>query len=118
MRDNRRKIRQLRAKAASTTFPHERDALTAKADELEKKLGTEPPAPPPPSYASTAPQLSEDERRQNYVREVMRKMGMMHGYTGGGDPLNNPHFAVRERGAPVMPAPSTAPLPGEAKKIR
>jgi hypothetical protein len=36
----RRKIRQLRALAASTTFPAEAASATAKADKLEAALGT------------------------------------------------------------------------------
>jgi hypothetical protein len=35
----RRKIKQLRALAASTTFPAERDSANAKADALEAELG-------------------------------------------------------------------------------
>lgn len=42
MSDSRRRIEALRAKAASTTFPAEAQALRAKADELEASL------PPPP----------------------------------------------------------------------
>lgn len=37
MADRRRQIAALRAKAASTTFPAEAEALRAKADELEAK---------------------------------------------------------------------------------
>jgi hypothetical protein len=42
-----RRIRQLRALAASTTFEGERANAQAKADELEAQLVPEPPPEPP-----------------------------------------------------------------------
>lgn len=97
----RRKIEQLRAKAASTTFPHERSAFNAKADRLEAKLKTEPEASPF-EYAPAAP-MSADERLQNRIREAMRQHGAMHSFAVQGDPLKSPHFGVRIMGAPVLP---------------
>lgn len=54
MRDRRRTVEQLRAKARSTTFPAERDSLNAKADALEAKDS------PPPWRQRAQRQLLDD----------------------------------------------------------
>lgn len=65
--DKRIQIRQLRAKARSTTFPHEAAALNAKADELESRHG--PAAPEQRARATFRPGPTQDEMRHRAEAE-------------------------------------------------
>lgn len=70
-----RKIRALRAKAASTTFPAERDSCNAKADQLEAKLRAEQPQPQPNpySYTWTWPNAAYEEALAKAARKTQRR---------------------------------------------
>lgn len=79
--DKREQIRALRAKAASTTFPHEAEECRRLADKLEAKHGANPVQPPPrpeprvrfrpgPTQADMAARRREAAIRDEFMRTV------------------------------------------------
>jgi Protein of unknown function (DUF2786) len=74
----RRRIRHLREKALSTTFPEEAGALRQKAAELEARYRPDVAPPRHPTDAlrqDVADSLSDDEALAGFARAVVRARG-------------------------------------------
>lgn len=105
MRDHRTLVRQLRAKADSTTFPEEATSLRARADKLEAKYfpgqpgpGTDPFDRTEAARRAAADQAAEHLRRRAAYAAMMARLMAQRSV----DPVvQGPYTAGNYSGTPV-----------------